>query len=132
MVPATRKDVDVPAPHPVEFRRRAVKLARLGEQPIAALAKQLSISKSCLRNWMAQADADENGSDSRSTSAEKRELTQLRRDKRRLEMENEILKRAAAYFAPRPLRLSSTMPPSPPDVTITLRTPLPSTVGMSG
>jgi hypothetical protein len=48
---------------------------------------------------MAQADAEENGSDSRSTSAEKRELAQLRRDKRRLEMENEILKRAAAYFA---------------------------------
>jgi transposase len=96
---ATGKDVFVPAPHPPEFRRRAVELARLGEQSIAALAKQLSISQSCLRNWMAQADADGNGSDSRSTSAEKRELAQLRRDKRRLEMENEILKRAAAYFA---------------------------------
>jgi transposase-like protein len=32
-------------------------------------------------------------------STEKRELAQLRRDKRRLERENEILKRAAAYFA---------------------------------
>jgi transposase len=74
-------------------------LARLGEQSIAALAKQLSISQSCLRNWMAQADAEENGSDSRSRGTEKRELVQLRRDKRRLEMENEILKRAAAYFA---------------------------------
>lgn len=48
---------------------------------------------------MAQDDTDEKGSDSRLTSTEKRELTQLRRDKRRLEMENEILKRAAAYFA---------------------------------
>ncbi len=48
---------------------------------------------------MAQADADESGSDARLTSAEKCELAQLRRDKRRLEMENEILKRAAAYFA---------------------------------
>jgi transposase len=99
VVAATGKDVDVPAPHPAEFRRRAVELARLGEQSIAALARQLSISQSCLRNWMAQADADEDGSDSRSTSTEKRELVQLRRDKRRLEMENEILKRAAAYFA---------------------------------
>lgn len=89
----------MPAPHPAEFRRRAVELARLGEQSIAALAKQLSISESCLRNWMSQADADENGSESRLTSVEKRELTQLRRDKRRLEMENDILKRAAAYFA---------------------------------
>ena len=89
----------MPAFHPAEFRRRAVELARLGEQPIAALAKQLSISESCLRNWMAQADADDRGSDSRLTSGEKKELAQLRRDKRRLEMENEILKRAAAYFA---------------------------------
>jgi transposase-like protein len=96
---ATRKDVNVPAPHPPEFRRRAVELARLGEQPIAALAKQLSISESCLRNWMIQDDADEKGSDTRLTSTEKRELAQLRRDKRRLERENEILKRAAAYFA---------------------------------
>lgn len=48
---------------------------------------------------MAQADADDQGSHSRLTSDEKKELAQLRRDKRRLEMENEILKRAAAYFA---------------------------------
>ena len=89
----------MPAPHPPEFRRRAIELARVGERPIAVVAKQLSISESCLRNWVAQADADERGSDSRLTSADKRELTALRRDKRRLEMENEILKRAAAYFA---------------------------------
>lgn len=89
----------MPAPHPPEFRRRAVELARRGDTPIAALAKQLTISESCLRNWMAQADADDNGGENRLTSAEKRELTQLRRDKKRLEMENEILKRAAAYFA---------------------------------
>ena len=89
----------MPAPHPPEFRRRAIELARLGEQPITVVAKQLSISESCLRNWIAQADADEHDSDSRLSSADKRELTQLRRDKRRLEMENEILKRAAAYFA---------------------------------
>ena len=48
---------------------------------------------------MAQADVDESGSDSRLTSPEKKELVALRRDKRRLEMENEILKWAAAYFA---------------------------------
>lgn len=89
----------MPAPHPPEFRRRAVELARRGEQPVADLAKQLQISESCLRRWMAQAETDEAGSDARLTSAEKRELAQLRRDKRRLEMENEVLKRAAAFFA---------------------------------
>lgn len=89
----------MPAPHPPEFRQRAVELARMGDKPIAALAKDLGISESCLRNWMAQADADENGSATKLTSAEKKELAELRRKNRQLEMENEILKRAAAYFA---------------------------------
>jgi transposase len=96
---ATRKDVPVPPPHPAEFRRRAVELAREKSKPVAQLAKDLQISESCLRNWMAQADADENGSDTQLISKEKKELADLRRDKRRLEAENEILKRAAAYFA---------------------------------
>jgi len=89
----------MPAPHPVEFRRRAVELARLGEKPVAQIAQGLGISESCLRNWMAQADADENGGTTRLTSAEKKELAELRRRNRQLEVENEILKRAAAYFA---------------------------------
>ena len=74
MATATGKDAAVPAPHPPEFRRRAIELARLGERPIAVVAKQLSIRESCLRNRVAQDDADERGSDSRLTSAEKREL----------------------------------------------------------
>lgn len=94
----------MPAPHPPEFRRRAVELARQGDQPVRVLAGRLSISESCLRNWMAQADTDDAGpasasNSSRLTSDEKRELAELRREKRRLEVENEILKRAAAYFA---------------------------------
>jgi transposase-like protein len=63
------------------------------------LAKELGISESCLRNWLAQAEVDDNGSQTRLTSTEKKELVELRRDKRRLELEVEILKRAAAYFA---------------------------------
>jgi transposase len=89
----------VPPPHPAEFRRRAIELARQRTKPIAEVAKDLRISESCLRNWVGQADADERGSQTRLTSAEKEELAQLRRDKRRLELEVEILKRAAAYFA---------------------------------
>jgi len=59
----------------------------------------LRISDSCLRNWIAQSEVDERGSDSRLTSAEKKELAELRKQKRTLELENEILKRAAAFFA---------------------------------
>jgi len=92
------KDVLVPAPHPREFRQRAVELARLRERPIAEIAKSLGISESCLRNWRRQADIDD-GARVGLTSEERQELAQLRREKRRLETENEILKRAAAYFA---------------------------------
>ena len=88
----------MPAPHPPEFRQRAVELARLRERPIREIASSLGISESCLRNWVAQADIDE-GSKPGLSSDERAELATLRRDKRRLELENEILKRAAAYFA---------------------------------
>lgn len=97
MAPATGKDAIVSAPHPPEFRRRAVELARLGEQPIAALAKQLLISESCVRRWGAQAEVDDATDGSRLTTGEKKELTQPRRDTRRLERENGIPQRAAAY-----------------------------------
>jgi len=50
------------APHPTELCQRTVELAREGAEPVAKLAKDLDISESCLRNWMAQVDADENGS----------------------------------------------------------------------
>ena len=90
----------MPAPHPPEFRQRAVELARQRTKPVAELAKELRISESCLRNWMAQADVDDAGGDApKLTSQDKKELAELRREKRRLEMEVEILKRAAAYFA---------------------------------
>jgi transposase-like protein len=88
----------VPAPHPPEFRQRAVELARLREKPIAAIARDLGISESCLRAWMAQADIDEGHKEGLSRD-ERAELVRLRREKRVLEMEIEILKRASAYFA---------------------------------
>ena len=88
----------MPAPYPPEFKRRAVELARLGEKPIAQLAKELGVAESGLRRWMAQADVDE-GHRPGLTSDERKELVELRRRARVLEMENEILKRAAAYFA---------------------------------
>ena len=88
----------MPRPHPREFRRRAIELARERPKPIAELAKDLGISESCLRGWVARADVDE-GRREGVTSAERAELVELRRKLRVAEMENEILRRAAAYFA---------------------------------
>lgn len=88
----------MPRPHPPEFRQRAVELARLREKPVAEIARDLGISDSCLRNWMAQADIND-GARPGLTTDERAELVRLRREKRVLEMEIEILKRASAYFA---------------------------------
>jgi transposase-like protein len=87
----------MPAAKPPEFRRRALDLVEHGE-PVAQVARNLGISESCLRRWMEQ-DAVDAGRKEGLTSAEKRELVELRRKNRVLEMEIEILKRASAYFA---------------------------------
>jgi transposase len=88
----------MPRPHPPEFRARAVELAREHAKPLDQIAKDLGISSSCLRNWVKQAAIDRGDRDGLTTE-ERAELVKLRREKRTLEMENEILKRAAAYFA---------------------------------
>ena len=88
----------MPAPHPPEFRRRAVELARERAKPIKAIAMDIGISESCLRNWMAQADIDE-GKREGLTTEERAELTRLRRENRVLRMERDLLSRAAAFFA---------------------------------
>jgi transposase len=85
----------MPPPHPPEFRQRAVELARQGTTPVSKIAKDLGISDSCLRNWIHQADADADGNG----NDERKEVAELRRRNRVLEQENEILRRAAAYFA---------------------------------
>jgi len=61
-------------------------------------SRDLGISESCLRNWMHR-DAVDSGRKPGVTSDEHRELVELRRRLRVLEMENEILKRGSAYFA---------------------------------
>jgi transposase-like protein len=88
----------------VEFRRRAIEFANQRDsdgkrvQTIARTAEDLGISESCLRNWMSRAAID-GGERPGLTTDERRELVELRRRNRVLEMELEILKRASAYFA---------------------------------
>jgi transposase-like protein len=84
--------------YPSEFRRQAVELVRLGEQPITKIAAGLGVSDQTLRNWIKQIDIDE-GRRGGLTTEERAEMVRLRRANRVLEMENEILKRAAAFFA---------------------------------
>ena len=88
----------MPKKYPDEFKRDVVMVARRGDLSVPEVATDFGIAEETVRRWMRQADIDDGVRDGK-TSAEQSELVQLRRDKRRLEMENEILRRAAAYFA---------------------------------
>ena len=88
----------MPKKFPPEFKRDVVRVARRGDLTRAEVAADFDISVESVSRWMRQADIDDGVRDGL-TTAEQTEAVRLRREIRRLEMENEILRRAAAYFA---------------------------------
>jgi len=88
----------MPKKFPEEFKRDVANVARRGDLTLAEVAADFDVSVESVRRWMRQADIDD-GIKGGLTTAEQNELVQLRRRARRLEQENEILRRAAAYFA---------------------------------
>jgi transposase len=82
-----------------EQKAEAVRIVEQSDQPISHIAKELGISDSALRKWVNQARIDEKGILQGSlTTSERQELLQLRRDNRRLQMERDFLKKAAAFL----------------------------------
>lgn len=88
----------MPKPFPPEFRRDVVAVARKGEASLRQVAKDFGISEACLHRWLKIADTDD-GTRPGTTTTESAELRELRKRNKLLEQENEILRRAAAYFA---------------------------------
>jgi transposase-like protein len=96
----------MPTPFPKEFRRDVIAVARKGDQTRAQVARSFGISESCLARWLRVADREDGlagnapstpaGTSTGDLEAENREL---RKRAQRLEQENEILRRATAYFA---------------------------------
>src|SRR5689334_1177303 len=85
-----------------EFKAEAVRLARVGDRSIQQIATDLDLTESALRNWVHQAEIDAGQAQSvpdAMTSAEKSELSELRREVKKLRQERDILKAAATYFA---------------------------------
>jgi transposase len=94
----SRKDVEMNKQYPPEFKRDVVALAKRGEITKRQIAKDVGISETTLHRWIRRVEIDE-GEREGATSDEREELRELRKRARRLEQENEILRRAAAYFA---------------------------------
>ncbi|HEY1536237.1 MAG TPA: transposase [Polyangiaceae bacterium] len=82
----------------MEFRREAVELMRVTDKPLPILSKDLGVSQQTLRNWRRQAQEVRPDGDGLS-GGERDELKRLRRENRTLQMEREVLKKAAAFFA---------------------------------
>ena len=73
-------------------------LAHKDDVPIKQIAKDFGIPEFCLRNWLHQADV-EDGSRPGVTASESAEPREAKKRVRLPEQENEVLRRAAAYFA---------------------------------
>jgi transposase len=90
--------------YPEEFKRDAVSLVRSSkDRSLTDIARSLGIHVETLRNWIredrARGEASGDGGDAGMTPSEREELKRLRRENSRLREDNEILRKAAAYFA---------------------------------
>ena len=92
-------------PYSPEVRERAVRMVfdHQGEhasqyEAIRSIAAKIGCSGETLRNWVRQAERDQ-GLRAGPTSAEQERIKALERENRELRQANEILRKAAAYFA---------------------------------
>jgi transposase len=87
-----------PRAYPLEFRHKVVELARAG-RGIDELAEKFQLAPQTVRNWVKQTDIDAGRRSDGLTTEDRQELSKLRRENKRLTIENEILSKAAAWFA---------------------------------
>ena len=99
-----------PKVYPPEFRQKVLELMRSGESG-NAVARRFNISRQTVSNWVRQDDVNAGRRSDGLTSDERAELTQLRRENKRLKIEQEILSKAAAWFA----RETDSIPKKPSD-----------------
>jgi transposase len=81
-----------------EFKAQTVDLVRTSGKPIAEVCRELDLTETAVRRWVAQAEIDAGRRDGL-TTAEREELTQLRKEVRVLRQERDILAKATAFFA---------------------------------
>jgi transposase len=81
-----------------EYKAEVVELCRTSGKSIAQIARDLELSETALRRWIAQAEIDA-GRRPGLTTDEHTELVALRKEVRVLREERDILKRATVFFA---------------------------------
>ena len=86
-------------PYSLEFRQQFLELLRTGRTPIE-LAREFEPSGETIRQWVKQAELDAGQRQDGLTTDQKAEIAKLRIGTKRLKREKEILKKAAAWFAP--------------------------------
>ena len=83
-----------------EFKAETVRLIRESGKSIGAVARELDLTETAVRDWVRQAEVDGGrGRPGALTTEEREELARLRREVRTLRMERDILKKATAFFA---------------------------------
>jgi transposase len=83
-----------------EQRAEAVRIVHQSGKPVIQVAREMGLTESALRRWVKQAQIDqESDPQGKLTSAERKELNELRRDLKRVQMERDFLKKAATFFA---------------------------------
>jgi len=83
-----------------DFKAEAVRLVKAGDRNLATVARDLDLTPSALREWVrGSLERSEASSAGVITGDERDELVRLRRENKRLLLEREILKKAAAFFA---------------------------------
>ena len=82
-----------------EFKAQAVRRVLEGGKPLAEVATELGLSTGQLSTWRAEHLAAGSAEALAQRKAEEAEAQRLRREVKRLEEENLILRKAAAFFA---------------------------------
>jgi transposase len=87
-----------------QFKLDAVRLITDGGQSVAAVSRDLGVGRSQLQRWKREFEEkpDHAFPGKGRTSAENKELEDLRRELARVKEEREILKKAIAVFSKRP------------------------------
>jgi len=82
-----------------EYREEAVKLVIDSSRPIAQVARELGLNEGTLGNWVNTYRREHAGDEPPLDISERARLREAERALRDVKMENEFLKKAAAYFA---------------------------------